>query len=202
MRHSSSITLDIQIIAIIVLLAYAANRPSPVSPNQNEWEACDKPLGAWNAIWVPRLVLDAALATYRWRKQREKRISTTRYVPFLSKYVLARDTKPMNILLQPAFRLRAIRESSDLERARDRASGAANPNTLPPLLESPRSSRGVSDRADRTEPSYNYSRTYSRRVHFHDIAHLRVFSHFFYFTSNATSSILCADYPRWVRCSL
>ncbi|KAI0319162.1 hypothetical protein OF83DRAFT_1282114 [Amylostereum chailletii] len=64
-------------VTIIVLLAYGAHHRSPTSPTQNEWEACGKPLGVWNALWIGRLVVDMWLSYYHWSKQRQKRLQTT-----------------------------------------------------------------------------------------------------------------------------
>ncbi|THH18740.1 hypothetical protein EW146_g2279 [Bondarzewia mesenterica] len=62
-----------QIVVIIVLLTFAAHHRSPVSPDENEWQACHKILGVWNALWAPRCAIDLYLATWRWRLQRAKR---------------------------------------------------------------------------------------------------------------------------------
>ncbi|KAI0277607.1 hypothetical protein BGY98DRAFT_1089861 [Russula aff. rugulosa BPL654] len=63
-----------QIIAIITLLTVSTHRQSPTSPSQNEWDACGKPLGTWDALWVVRLSLDLWLSIWRWSRERTKRI--------------------------------------------------------------------------------------------------------------------------------
>ncbi|KAA1474309.1 hypothetical protein DENSPDRAFT_840893 [Dentipellis sp. KUC8613] len=61
------LSLDLaQILAIIILLAYAAHHRSPVSPDTNEWSACNKPLGVWDALWAARLTINIALTFWRW----------------------------------------------------------------------------------------------------------------------------------------
>ncbi|TFY59599.1 hypothetical protein EVG20_g7725 [Dentipellis fragilis] len=61
------LALDLaQILAIIILLAYAAHHRSPRFPDMNEWSACDKPLGVWNALWAGRLTINVALTFWRW----------------------------------------------------------------------------------------------------------------------------------------
>ncbi|KAI0063580.1 hypothetical protein BV25DRAFT_1824126 [Artomyces pyxidatus] len=71
-----TLSIDLsQMVAIIVLLAYSTHHRSPVFPDLNEWEACGKPLGVWNALWIGRLALDIGLAYWRWSKERTKRAS-------------------------------------------------------------------------------------------------------------------------------
>jgi len=63
-----------QIIAIITLLTISTHQQSRTIPFQNEWNACGKPLGAWDALWVVRLSLDIWLSIWRWSRERTKRI--------------------------------------------------------------------------------------------------------------------------------
>lgn len=71
----SSLVVDIsQIIAIITLLTISTHRRSPTISSENEWDACGKPLGTWDALWVVRLALDIWLSIWRWSRERTKRI--------------------------------------------------------------------------------------------------------------------------------
>lgn len=63
-----------QIIAIITLLTISTHSESPTIRNLNEWDACGKPLGIWNALWVVRLSLDVWLSIWRWSRERTKRL--------------------------------------------------------------------------------------------------------------------------------
>ncbi len=68
---------------IITLLAYSANHESPTMPGETEWRACERPLGAWNALWLVRVALGCLLAFWSWQKEREKRAKYA-YVPALN----------------------------------------------------------------------------------------------------------------------
>lgn len=63
-----------QIVAIITLLTVSTHSKSPTIPIQNEWDACNKPLGIWDALWVVRLSLDVWLSVWRWSRERTKRL--------------------------------------------------------------------------------------------------------------------------------
>jgi hypothetical protein len=54
-------------VAIVTLLAYAAHTKSPTQPERSEWDACERPLGAWNIIWLLRTVLMLFLAVWNWK---------------------------------------------------------------------------------------------------------------------------------------
>ncbi|KAH9998534.1 hypothetical protein BJV74DRAFT_825061 [Russula compacta] len=70
-----SVVVDVsQIIAIITLLVISTHHRSPSIPFKNEWDACDKPLGTWDALWVVRLALDIWLSVWRWSRERTKRL--------------------------------------------------------------------------------------------------------------------------------
>ncbi|KAH9176306.1 hypothetical protein EDB89DRAFT_1940390 [Lactarius sanguifluus] len=70
-----ALTVDFsQIVAIITLLTISTHSKSPTIPNLNEWDACGKPLGIWNALWVVRLSLDVWLSIWRWSRERTKRL--------------------------------------------------------------------------------------------------------------------------------
>ncbi|KZV66909.1 hypothetical protein PENSPDRAFT_755353 [Peniophora sp. CONT] len=66
-----------ELIAILVLLPLSAHLASPTAAPKNEWDACSKPLGAWNAIWTVRAVVDLILAYTTWTTQRKKRMNPT-----------------------------------------------------------------------------------------------------------------------------
>ncbi|KAI0256101.1 hypothetical protein BJV78DRAFT_1169213 [Lactifluus subvellereus] len=63
-----------QIIAIITFLTISTHRASPTILAKNEWDACGKPLGTWDAFWVVRLALDVWLGVWRWSRERTKRL--------------------------------------------------------------------------------------------------------------------------------
>ncbi|VDC07690.1 unnamed protein product [Peniophora sp. CBMAI 1063] len=66
-----------ELIAILVLLPLSAHLISPTDAPRNEWDACSKPLGAWNAIWTVRATVDLVLAYTAWTTQRRKRMNPT-----------------------------------------------------------------------------------------------------------------------------
>ncbi|PVG02960.1 hypothetical protein CPB86DRAFT_749962 [Serendipita vermifera] len=53
-----------QITAIAVLSAISARTESPTKPGITEWEACDRPLGAWLIVWAVRVALGLAISIY------------------------------------------------------------------------------------------------------------------------------------------
>jgi hypothetical protein len=68
----------VQIIAIITFLTISTHRRSPTDPSENEWNACGKPLGTWDALWIVRLSLDIWLSLWRWSRERTKRLQDER----------------------------------------------------------------------------------------------------------------------------
>ncbi|KAH9961349.1 hypothetical protein BC827DRAFT_1204029 [Russula dissimulans] len=70
-----SVVIDVsQIVAIITLLVISTHRKSPLEPTKNEWDACGKPLGTWDALWAVRVALDIWLSVWRWSRERMKRL--------------------------------------------------------------------------------------------------------------------------------
>ncbi|KAI0031727.1 hypothetical protein K488DRAFT_78889 [Vararia minispora EC-137] len=67
----------LQLVTIIILLSLARTMASPTDAPTSEWNACSKPLGAWNAIWTVRAALDVHLAYYHWFQQRKRRLNPT-----------------------------------------------------------------------------------------------------------------------------
>ncbi|KZT08319.1 uncharacterized protein LAESUDRAFT_61526 [Laetiporus sulphureus 93-53] len=63
-----------QFVIIITLLAYSAHTESPTKPGLTEWQACDRPLGVWNAIWLIRVALGCTLSVWSWRKEQAARL--------------------------------------------------------------------------------------------------------------------------------
>ena len=55
-----------KIAAIILLLRYSSNHPSPQSPDVSEWMACDKPLGLWISLWAVKVALDLLSGFWVW----------------------------------------------------------------------------------------------------------------------------------------
>ena len=41
---------------------------SPHNPTVSEWNACDRPLGVWAALWLVRVVLASALAFWEYTR--------------------------------------------------------------------------------------------------------------------------------------
>jgi hypothetical protein len=78
MRARRIVRVREQIIAIITILAISTHRRSPIVPEKNEWDACGKPLGTWDALWVVRLALDVWLSIWRWSRERIKRLQDER----------------------------------------------------------------------------------------------------------------------------
>ncbi len=58
----------------MALLAYSTHHRSPTVPNLSEWDACQRPLGAWNAIWVVREGFTCILAYWQWTRERQVRL--------------------------------------------------------------------------------------------------------------------------------
>lgn len=69
----------VQFIVILTVLALGAPRESPTKPGQNEWQACNKPLGAWSILWLLRTMAACVLfvRTYQGKRQ------AVRFVPVL-----------------------------------------------------------------------------------------------------------------------
>ncbi|CAL1707571.1 unnamed protein product [Somion occarium] len=64
-----------QFVVVVTLLAYSSHHRSPTEPDLTEWDACDKPLGAWNAIWVVRVTFGATVAYWSWQRDRIVRLA-------------------------------------------------------------------------------------------------------------------------------
>ncbi|KAI0663477.1 hypothetical protein C8Q70DRAFT_950102 [Cubamyces menziesii] len=67
-----------QVVIIITLLAYSAHHESPTVPGETEWQACERPLGTWNALWLIRVGLGSLLAYWTWRRERAAGIRRAR----------------------------------------------------------------------------------------------------------------------------
>ncbi|KAJ7045527.1 hypothetical protein C8F04DRAFT_940014 [Mycena alexandri] len=66
----------IQIAMIIIMLAIAAHTESKTMPGENEWDACDRPLGAWCCIYVVRVVFSSSLTYWGWRRDLKSHANT------------------------------------------------------------------------------------------------------------------------------
>ncbi|KAI1794162.1 hypothetical protein LXA43DRAFT_998029 [Ganoderma leucocontextum] len=64
----------IQFVVVIALLAISARTKSPTMPELTEWSACDRPLGAWNALWLAKVLMSAWLSYWGWRRGQTHRI--------------------------------------------------------------------------------------------------------------------------------
>ncbi|RDX55154.1 hypothetical protein OH76DRAFT_1340132, partial [Lentinus brumalis] len=60
----------LQFVVVITLLVYSGTHESPTMPGLTEWEACDRPLGTWNALWLIKVVLSSALSLWAWQRER------------------------------------------------------------------------------------------------------------------------------------
>ncbi|TDL24127.1 hypothetical protein BD410DRAFT_786214 [Rickenella mellea] len=60
----------VQLVATVALLAYSATHRSPIQPSLTEWKACDRPLGAWNSIWILRVLLGCFMSGWGWCRDR------------------------------------------------------------------------------------------------------------------------------------
>ncbi|GJE92241.1 hypothetical protein PsYK624_083940 [Phanerochaete sordida] len=56
-----------QFVVIVTLLAYSSKHESPTRPGETEWHACERPLGAWNAVWIVRCFLGCLHSYWTWR---------------------------------------------------------------------------------------------------------------------------------------
>ncbi|EKM54470.1 uncharacterized protein PHACADRAFT_258332 [Phanerochaete carnosa HHB-10118-sp] len=56
-----------QFVVIVALLAYSSKHKSPTKPSETEWHACERPLGAWNAVWIVRNFLGCTHSYWTWR---------------------------------------------------------------------------------------------------------------------------------------
>ncbi|KAJ7262165.1 hypothetical protein B0H12DRAFT_1217556 [Mycena haematopus] len=61
----------VQVVLIITMLAIAAHTESKTTPGVNEWDACDRPLGAWACIYVFRVVFSSSLTYWGWLRDRK-----------------------------------------------------------------------------------------------------------------------------------
>ncbi|KAI0745723.1 hypothetical protein C8Q76DRAFT_704696 [Earliella scabrosa] len=59
-----------QFVIVITLLAYSGSHESPTTPGVSEWDACDRPLGVWNALWLLKVMLSASLSMWNWKRER------------------------------------------------------------------------------------------------------------------------------------
>jgi hypothetical protein len=61
----------VQFVFIVVLLAFSTHLESPTTKEINEWQACDRPLGVWNCLWVVRIFLACGLSYWGWCRDRK-----------------------------------------------------------------------------------------------------------------------------------
>ncbi|KAJ7346628.1 hypothetical protein DFH08DRAFT_700878 [Mycena albidolilacea] len=61
----------VQVALIITMLAIGAHTESKTMPGHNEWDACDRPLGAWACIYVFRVVFSSSLTYWGWLRDRK-----------------------------------------------------------------------------------------------------------------------------------
>ncbi|KAI0699246.1 hypothetical protein BC835DRAFT_1503405 [Cytidiella melzeri] len=58
----------VQYVVVVTLLVIASHRESPTVPGLSEWDACLKPLGVWNSIWLVRVALVCLTGYWDWRR--------------------------------------------------------------------------------------------------------------------------------------
>lgn len=75
---------------VIVLLSLAAHHKSPTKPSLSEWDACDRPLGAFNALWLVKVILGALLSFWSWQRGREANGTWALFKP-LSQHPVAHE---------------------------------------------------------------------------------------------------------------
>ncbi|KII92912.1 hypothetical protein PLICRDRAFT_155823 [Plicaturopsis crispa FD-325 SS-3] len=61
----------VQIVIILTLLGVASHRESPTMAGENEWRACERPLGLWNCLWLGRVFLACGLSYWGWCRDRK-----------------------------------------------------------------------------------------------------------------------------------
>lgn len=61
-----------QIATTITLLCIGANNRRPENGNLNEWQACERPLGAWCSMWCVRVLLGCIMAVWGYRRKAER----------------------------------------------------------------------------------------------------------------------------------
>ncbi|KAF8210284.1 hypothetical protein K438DRAFT_1570472 [Mycena galopus ATCC 62051] len=61
----------VQVVLIVTMLAIATHTESKTMPGLNEWDACDRPLGAWACIYVFRVVFSSCLTYWGWLRDRK-----------------------------------------------------------------------------------------------------------------------------------
>ncbi|KZP34709.1 hypothetical protein FIBSPDRAFT_810130 [Athelia psychrophila] len=68
----------IQLVFIIALLTVSTHTEAKggLHPGMNEWEACDRPLGVWDCLWVGRIFLTCGVSYWGWIRDRTARVTT------------------------------------------------------------------------------------------------------------------------------
>lgn len=77
-----AVLTQMQFVAIIALLAFSAHHESPTKPGVSEWDACERPLGVWDSIWLVRVALGAVLSVWGFKRDRAIRLAyVVSYLP-------------------------------------------------------------------------------------------------------------------------
>lgn len=53
-----------------MLILVSLRLRSPNFAELSEWDACDRPLGLWAALWILRVILASSLAYWEYRRDR------------------------------------------------------------------------------------------------------------------------------------
>ncbi|KAH9949573.1 hypothetical protein B0H21DRAFT_727475 [Amylocystis lapponica] len=64
----------VQYVVVIALLVYSAHHESVTMPGLSEWEACSRPLGVWDSLWLIRTTLNCSLSVWSWQRARALRM--------------------------------------------------------------------------------------------------------------------------------
>ncbi|KAH7925950.1 hypothetical protein BV22DRAFT_1033448 [Leucogyrophana mollusca] len=131
----------LQIIAIIVVLSFAAHIKSPTDSNIVQIKSCGRPLVAWNCIWIARVCLSTALAY--WNFIRIRKADNTRREDVESGALTGSSSSPTSPQSEPSRRRQR-------DRSRRSRSGTAGSNLT------------STDSSEPSEPAVPYNHVYAR----------------------------------------
>lgn len=60
----------VQFVFIVALLTVSTHTESKTHRGLNEWEACNRPLGVWNIIWIVRIFITCGVSYWGWIRDR------------------------------------------------------------------------------------------------------------------------------------
>lgn len=59
---------------IVILFLVGLHFKSPHNPSVSEWDACDRPLGVWAALWLIRVALASFLCFWEYKRDRHDQL--------------------------------------------------------------------------------------------------------------------------------